>query len=68
VSTKTERVARRGRREVRLSSADRVLFPRSGVTSGDLWDYYEAGAATHVPHLRHWPFTMKRFREVAGAP
>ena len=61
-----KRVIRRGRREVRLSSADRVLFPEDGVTKGDLWDYYAAVAPTLVPHLRGRPFTMKRFREGAA--
>ena len=27
-------------RSVRLSSADRVLFPDDGITKGDLFDYY----------------------------
>jgi bifunctional non-homologous end joining protein LigD len=68
VTDRAKRVVRRGRREVRLSSADRVLFPEDGVTKGDLWDYYAAVAPTLVPHLRGRPFTMKRFREgVAGA-
>jgi bifunctional non-homologous end joining protein LigD len=66
VSAKDERLVRRGRREVRLSSADRVLFPEDGVTKGDLWDYYVAVAPTLVPHLRDRPFTMKRFREGAA--
>jgi bifunctional non-homologous end joining protein LigD len=61
-----ERVARRGSREVRLSSADRVLFPEDGVTKGDLWDYYAAVAPALVPHLKDRPFTMKRFREGAA--
>ena len=38
------RELRRGRRVVRLTSADRVLFPDDGVTKGDLWDYYAAVA------------------------
>ena len=54
-------------REVRLSSADRVLFPESGITKGDLFAYYDAVAPTLVPHLRDRPFTMKRWREgIAG--
>jgi bifunctional non-homologous end joining protein LigD len=64
--TKAERVARRGRRVVRLTSADRVLFPEDGVTKGDLFDYYRAVAPVLVPHLRNRPFTMKRFREGAA--
>ncbi len=66
MTEKPERTVRRGRREVRLSSADRVLFPEDGVTKGDLWDYYAAVAPTLVPHLRGRPFTMKRFREGAA--
>ena len=58
-----ERVARKGNREVRLSSADRVLFPDDGITKGDLWDYYQAVAPWIVPHLRNRSFTMKRWRE-----
>ena len=54
-------------RDVRLSSADRVLFPESGITKGDLFDYYDRIAPVLVPHLRDRPFTMKRWREgIAG--
>jgi len=49
--------------EVKLSSADRVLFPDDGVTKGDLFRYYDAVADTIVPHLKDRPFTMKRWRE-----
>ena len=44
---------------VKLSSADRVLFPEDGVTKGDLFAYYEAVAPAILPHLRNRPFTMK---------
>ncbi len=47
-------------REVKLSSADRVLYPESGITKGDLFDYYGRIAPVLVPHLRDRPFTMKR--------
>jgi bifunctional non-homologous end joining protein LigD len=58
---------RRGRRAVRLSSPDRVLFPGDGVTKGDLFEYYREVASAIVPHLRRRPFTMKRWREgIAG--
>jgi bifunctional non-homologous end joining protein LigD len=55
------REAGRGDRVVRLSSADRVLYPDDGITKADLWDYYEAVAPAIVPHLRNRPFTMKRY-------
>src|SRR2546421_2764798 len=46
---------------VELSSANRVLFPEDGITKGDLFEYYRRVADTLVPHLRHRPFTMKRY-------
>jgi bifunctional non-homologous end joining protein LigD len=48
---------------VKLSSADRVLFPDDGITKGELFDYYAQVAPAIVPHLRDRPFTMKRWRE-----
>jgi bifunctional non-homologous end joining protein LigD len=48
-------------REVKLSSADRVLFPGDGITKGDLFDYYGKVADAVLPHLRDRPFTFKRY-------
>ena len=59
---------RRGRRVVRLSSPDRVLFPEDGVTKGDLFEYYREVAPAIIPHLRDRPFTMKRWREGIAGP
>jgi bifunctional non-homologous end joining protein LigD len=50
-----------GRRRVRLTSPDRVMFPRDGVTKRDLVDYYVEIAPALVPHLRDRPFTLKRY-------
>jgi bifunctional non-homologous end joining protein LigD len=47
--------------DVRLTSADRVLFPEDGITKGDLFAYYEQVAAAIVRHLRERPFTLKRY-------
>jgi bifunctional non-homologous end joining protein LigD len=55
------------RPEVKLSSADRVLFPDDGITKGDLFEYYDQVADAIVPHLRDRPFTMKRWREGIAA-
>jgi bifunctional non-homologous end joining protein LigD len=55
-------------REVNLSNPGRVLFPKDGITKGDLFDYYRRVAPVLVPHLRNRPFTMKRFREGANRP
>ena len=56
----TEEV-RIGRRTVRITSADRVVFPGDGVTKGDLVAYYADVAPALVPHLRNRPFTLKRY-------
>ena len=47
--------------DVRLTSADRVLFPADGITKGDLFAYYERIAPVLLPHLRDRPFTLKRY-------
>jgi bifunctional non-homologous end joining protein LigD len=50
-----------GRRRVRLTHPERVLFPGDGVTKGDLAEYYAAIGDAIVPHLRERPFTLKRY-------
>jgi bifunctional non-homologous end joining protein LigD len=50
-----------GRRRVRVTSPDKLLFPGDGVTKRDLADYYAAIGDTIVPHLRNRPFTLKRY-------
>ena len=37
---------------VKLSSADRVLFPDDGITKGDLFDYYGRVADAILPQPR----------------
>jgi bifunctional non-homologous end joining protein LigD len=46
---------------VRLTSADRVLFPEDGITKGDLFAYYGDVAPAILPHLKNRPFTLKRY-------
>jgi bifunctional non-homologous end joining protein LigD len=50
-----------GRRRVRLTHPERVLFPGDGVTKGDLAEYYAEIGDAIVPHLRDRPFTLKRY-------
>jgi bifunctional non-homologous end joining protein LigD len=50
-----------GRRRVRLTHPERVLFPEDRVTKGDLAEYYAAMGDAIVPHLRQRPFTLKRY-------
>jgi bifunctional non-homologous end joining protein LigD len=48
-------------REVTLTSLDRVLYPETGFTKGDLVGYYHAIAPLLVPHLAGRPLTLGRF-------
>lgn len=50
-------------RTVRLTNLDRVLYPETGFTKGDLIDYYAAVAPVLLPHLRGRPLSMRRFPE-----
>jgi bifunctional non-homologous end joining protein LigD len=50
-----------GRRGLRVTHPERVLFPGDGVTKGDLAEYYAAIGDAIVPHLRDRPFTLKRY-------
>jgi bifunctional non-homologous end joining protein LigD len=58
-----------GRRRVRVTHPERVLFPGDGVTKGDLAVYYAAIGDAIVPHLRDRPFTLKRYPDgIHGRP
>ena len=50
-----------GRRQVRVTHPERVLFPGDGVTKGDLARYYVDISPALIPHLRDRPFTLKRY-------
>jgi len=50
-----------GRRRVRLTSPDKVLFPGERVTKKDLAEYYAEVGPAIVPHLKNRPFTLKRY-------
>ena len=48
-------------RTLSLSNLDKVLFPSSGFTKGELIDYYVRVAPAMLAHVRDRPLTMKRF-------
>jgi DNA ligase D len=50
-----------GRRDVPLTNREKVFFPGSGLTKGDVVGYYLDIAPCALPHLRRRPFHMKRF-------
>jgi bifunctional non-homologous end joining protein LigD len=50
-----------GRRTVRISNPDKVLFPDDGITKADLADYYAAVAPAMVEHTRDRPLNLWRW-------
>jgi bifunctional non-homologous end joining protein LigD len=48
-------------REIELSNLDKVLYPASGFTKGEVIDYYSRVAPVLVPHLRDRALTRIRF-------
>jgi bifunctional non-homologous end joining protein LigD len=50
-----------GRRELRVTNLDKVFFPKSGLTKGDLIRYYVDVAECVLPHVRRRPMQMLRY-------
>jgi bifunctional non-homologous end joining protein LigD len=48
-------------RELKLSNLDKVLYPKTGFTKGDVIDYYRRISAAVLPHLEGRPLTLKRY-------
>ncbi len=55
-------------REVSLSRLDKVLYPSTGFTKGDLINYYVRIAPVLLPHVQDRPLTMKRFPDGVDGP
>jgi bifunctional non-homologous end joining protein LigD len=50
-----------GGRELSVSNLDKVFYPETGFTKGQLIDYYVRIADAMLPHLKERPLTMRRF-------
>jgi len=48
-------------RRITISNLDKVLYPESGFTKGQVLDYYARIADVMLPHLQNRPVTLKRF-------
>src|SRR5246127_5713505 len=46
---------------VKLTNADKVLYPATGTTKGDVFDYYTDIAEVMLPHIAGRPATRKRW-------
>jgi len=59
---------RMGRRTVKISSAEKVLFPDDGITKADLARYYEAVAPVMARHLEGRPLNLWRWNAGIDKP
>jgi DNA ligase D-like protein (predicted ligase)/DNA ligase D-like protein (predicted polymerase)/DNA ligase D-like protein (predicted 3'-phosphoesterase) len=53
---------------VRLTNADKVLYPETGTTKGEVFDYYVAIAEVMVPHTAGRATTRKRWPNGVAEP
>ncbi|HEY2801428.1 MAG TPA: non-homologous end-joining DNA ligase [Chthoniobacterales bacterium] len=48
-------------RKLAVSNLDKLLYPKTGFTKGELINYYIQIAPVLLPHLKDRPLTMKRY-------
>ena len=53
-------------RRLRLSNLDKVLYPETGTTKGEVIDYYTRIAPRLLPHVQGRPVTRKRWPDGVG--
>jgi bifunctional non-homologous end joining protein LigD len=53
-------------RKLKLTNLDKILYPATGFTKGEVVDYYARIAPVLLPHLAGRPLTMKRYPEGVG--
>jgi len=57
-----------GRKRLKLSNLDKVLYPKAGFTKAQVIDYYLRVSKTLLPHLRDRPLTLKRYPNGVDQP
>ncbi len=57
-----------GDQELELSNLDKVFYPESGFTKGQVIDYYTRMAPHVLPHIRERPLTLKRYPDGVDGP
>lgn len=55
-------------RRLRLTSLDKVMYPESGMSKGEMIAYYADIAPTMLPHVAGRPITRKRWVNGVGTP
>jgi bifunctional non-homologous end joining protein LigD len=57
---------RAGRRDVKITHPEKVLFPDDGITKADLAAYYRDVAPAMLEHVRERPVSMQRYNAGIG--
>ncbi len=65
---KTKTVLKVGGKEIPVSNLDKVYYPETGFTKGEMIDYYIKVAPYLLPHLKGHPLTMKRYPDGVTGP
>ena len=55
-------------RDVTVTNRDKIFFPKSGLTKGDLVDYYVSVAPALLPHVRQRVMQMLRYPNGVDGP
>ncbi|MGZ0710516.1 ATP-dependent DNA ligase (plasmid) [Coraliomargarita sp. W4R53] len=63
-----EHLVRMGGRRLRLTNLEKVLYPETGTTKGEVIDYYSRISTVMLPHLSGRAVTRKRWPDGVGTP
>ena len=55
-------------RQLKLTNLDKIFYPSTGFTKGQVVDYYAGIAPVLVPHLKNKPLTLKRYPNGVNEP
>ncbi len=56
----------KARPEIKITNADKVMFPEAGITKGEVVEFYRRIAPLLLPHLRDRPATLERLPDGVG--
>lgn len=57
-----------GERRLVISNLEKILYPQTGFTKGEVLDYYARVAPVLLPHLEGRPLTRKRYPDGVEGP
>jgi len=55
-----------GGKNLTLSNLDKILYPRTRFTKGQIIDFYTSISRYLLPHLKDRPITLKRYPDGVG--